>query len=1268
MNKIILLLSLLVITSAVYAQTTDVNYNTNFYTNDQNLWQQGTTGLFEIHQNFFDLNWNQSKTIGGITSVAGYKFGAKVTAGTWGTMASGLDINFGTEKVDVQYNTSNVMKKPTDLTFDPGDNITIKTGWQPTNTDIVVDQYNVNMELWLKFGMGINLNTEVCVFDCADISIVDIDLPVKKYELASISSLNGVSLLEGLYSWPASDAFPLEFSDAQGITSTSITLPDNSGANIYLDANNNLHSYADPSDPYFNFYFSLPKFIGALHIPYVSAFFANLSNSYELWPFYLNYTLMESGFNLGLYHKQHLVFEPTIKGKFKLAAEVDYQVVDPSNGQIKAEGYGNEINYTVGDNVKIDFPCNYDFMDVTPSFYIENEFNNHTYDSIAMDFIFDMLSFDFGIEPVEVIPAYCTDIPYPCPTWSNPLRICWKEVCTPAVGFSGMNYNFGPLVHWQPNLFNIKYDWCDNSWAMEGFNSYENMDPFRLEPRTFDVKLTANDILCSGEKTGSATATVTNGTPPYTYQWSNGTVVTTNDATNTQTNLESGTHYVIVHDAGECTVFDSKVIVQPDEPLELSATVTDPNCFNSLDGSIITTTTGGTPNYSYNWSNGATTESISGVDAGTYSLTLTDDNGCIVTKEYTLTKPDELVSNPTVTDVACNGETSGSIYLNISGGTLPYSYSWSDGNVSNYEENLPPATYYITTTDFNNCINKDTITINQPSQALSASDIITDVACYGGSTGQIDITATGGTSPYYYEWLDSNGAIISQYGATLQGVSIGEYSLILTDKQNCKDTIKYVINQPDSLSYDVLVSDVLCFGGNSGAINLNLSGATLPYSYLWSNGSTSEDLNNAYYGDYSVTITDDNNCIYMIEAFIDQPEEALSASTTKTDALCYGGYSGSISVSAEGGTSPYNYLWSNGATEPELPNVPIGTYTVTVTDANNCEAYSGAVISQPDSIFISSQINDISCFGYSDGSIQVEIDGGTLPYRLIWDDNTYQLSSNQQTIENLLPGEYNIIVKDDNNCYSQVNYVIGSPDSVVITLTPTIVSCYEGSDGTITSSISGGTSPFVYEWENGSSADVLSNIPAGTYILKVTDDHNCVYIASTEVPSYSEIIVESEVEAPSCRDKENGYIVLTVTGGLGNYIYEWSNGENVKDIFNLAPGVYSVNIYDENNCKVEDYFDIPYVYNGCLMVPSTFSPNNDGINDTWVISGIEEYSDANVKIFNSWGNLIYESVNEYIPWDGTYNGKAMPSGTYYYILNLNNGVDAPSNGTVTIVR
>ncbi|MFC0776460.1 SprB repeat-containing protein, partial [Terrimonas alba] len=293
-------------------------------------------------------------------------------------------------------------------------------------------------------------------------------------------------------------------------------------------------------------------------------------------------------------------------------------------------------------------------------------------------------------------------------------------------------------------------------------------------------------------------------------------------------------------------------------------------------------------------------------------------------------------------DVLCFGNTTGSVDLSVSGGTTPYTYVWSNGAATQDITALAAGTYTVTVTDNNNCTATTSVTITQPAAALALTSSKVDVLCFGNATGSIDLTVSGGTTPYSYVW--SNGATTQDITA----LAAGTYSVTVTDNNNCTATASVTIGQPAAaLALTSSKVDVLCFGNATGSIDLTVSGGTTPYTYVWSNGATTQDITALAAGTYSVTVTDNNNCTATASVTIGQPAAALALTSSKVDVLCFGNATGSIDLTVSGGTTPYSYVWSNGATTQDITALAAGTYSVTVTDNNNCTATASVTIGQP---------------------------------------------------------------------------------------------------------------------------------------------------------------------------------------------------------------------------------------------------------------------------------------------------------------------------------
>ncbi|MGI6323988.1 MAG: gliding motility-associated C-terminal domain-containing protein [Bacteroidales bacterium] len=756
-----------------------------------------------------------------------------------------------------------------------------------------------------------------------------------------------------------------------------------------------------------------------------------------------------------------------------------------------------------------------------------------------------------------------------------------------------------------------------------------------------DVSATVTDVKCFGESTGEVDLTVTGGTAPYTYSWSNG--ATTKDLVN----IVAGVYTVTVTDANLCTAITTVAVAQPESALSGTTSVTDVGCFGESTGEVDLTVTGGTAPYTYLWSNGAMTQDLVNVPAGSYTVTITDGNLCTTQASATVSQPSAaLDASATATDVKCFGEATGSVDLTVTGGTAPYTYLWSNGATTEDLVNIVAGTYTVTVTDANLCTVTASATVSQPSAALDVSAIATDVKCFGESTGEVDLTVTGGTAPYTYSW--SNDATTED----LVNIVAGTYTVTVTDANLCTAITTVTVSQPESaLSGTTSVTDVGCFGESTGEVDLTVTGGTEPYTYLWSNGAMTQDLVNVPAGSYTVTITDGNLCTTQASATVSQPSAALDASATATDVKCFGEATGSVDLTVTGGTAPYTYLWSNGATTEDLVNIVAGTYTVTVTDANLCTVTASATVSQPSAALdVSATVTDVKCFGESTGEVDLTVTGGTAPYTYSWSNG-----ATTEDLVNIVAGVYTVTVTDANLCTATVPVTVsqpseliavagsngpvcigmtlnlqGGPDGMlsyswngpdgftsslqnpvvataatqamsgqytlnivdmngcsatantnvvvneipVITFTQTNILCNGTSTGAIDITVSGGTAPFVYLW-TGPVADPATgdqiNIPAGTYTVIVTDANNCTSAqVSTEItelpPLLGTITSRTNVTEPGGND---GSFTVEGSGGTAPYMYSLESGpmQASGSFSTLTAGTYTVTVYDANLCE-----------------------------------------------------------------------------------------------------
>uniref|UniRef100_UPI003A8DE63C T9SS type A sorting domain-containing protein n=1 Tax=Flavobacterium sp. TaxID=239 RepID=UPI003A8DE63C len=449
------------------------------------------------------------------------------------------------------------------------------------------------------------------------------------------------------------------------------------------------------------------------------------------------------------------------------------------------------------------------------------------------------------------------------------------------------------------------------------------------EPTALIASAVTTAVSCNGGSNGTVDLTVTGGTAPYTYVWSN--TATTED----MVGLTAGTYDVTVTDANGCTATASATVNEP-TVLMASAVTTNVSCNGGSNGTVDLTVTGGTAPYTYVWSNTATTEDMTGLTAGSYNVTVTDANGCTTTASATVTEPTILMASAVTTNVSCNGGSNGTADLTVTGGTAPYTFAWSNTATTEDMVGLTAGTYDVTVTDANGCTATASATVTEPT-ALMASAVTTAVSCNGGSNGTVDLTVTGGTAPYTYVW--SNTAITED----MVGLTAGTYDVTVTDANGCTATASATVTEPTALMASALTTAVSCNGGSNGTVDLTVTGGTAPYTYVWSNTATTEDLTGLAAGTYDVTVTDANGCTATASATVTEPT-ALAVTFTTDNVSCPGGNDGTATVTVTGGIAPYTYVWSNNATTASITGVTDGTYNVTVTDSNGCVITDSVVV------------------------------------------------------------------------------------------------------------------------------------------------------------------------------------------------------------------------------------------------------------------------------------------------------------------------------------
>ncbi|WP_242155022.1 LamG-like jellyroll fold domain-containing protein [Aestuariivivens sediminis] len=405
------------------------------------------------------------------------------------------------------------------------------------------------------------------------------------------------------------------------------------------------------------------------------------------------------------------------------------------------------------------------------------------------------------------------------------------------------------------------------------------------------------------------------------------------------------------------------------------------------------------------------------------------------------------------------------------------------------------------------------------SSPLSAIATATDISCYAGTNnGTATVEAFGGTPPYSYLWTTSDGIGLDPTAQNQTGLSPGTYTVTVTDSNTYYDedlemtvsdpytfTTSVTVGEPPELSIISFDPNVPpCYGSSNGYAQVNATGGTEPYTYAWSNGQTTQTATNLGAGTYTVIVTDANGCTDSDSVTITDPP-LLTASATSTEPLCYGDSNGTATVTPAGGTSGYTYLWSDGQTTQQASGLAAGSYSVTVTDANNCTATASVTIGQPNALAASTSKTNVNCYGAGDGTATITVTYGTPPYTYLWSD-----SQTNQTAINLSPGTYNVVATDANGCQISRNVTITQPTDLTLSTEFQEPQCYQGANGgTAKIYPSGGTAPYSYLWSDGQTTQTANNLAVGTYTVTVTDAKNCTETASIEVTQPLETVANA---------------------------------------------------------------------------------------------------------------------------------------------------------------
>lgn len=787
---------------------------------------------------------------------------------------------------------------------------------------------------------------------------------------------------------------------------------------------------------------------------------------------------------------------------------------------------------------------------------------------------------------------------------------------------------------------------------------------------------------CAGQNDGaitSATASGGNGTFAWTYAPAAAPGNTVAIPSFPVNNLTPG-NYIVTVTSGGCT--DTAQINIAAGPncctIHLSVSATEPSCGQSNGSITLNVTPAAT--YTYSWSNGLPAQSSqSNVASGQYSVTITNTGVPNCTKDTTIILnnsggPSLSFSNQV--NPSCAGG-DGAITVTLAGGTAPYQVTVDTGGapqtftlpiaISQTLNNLPAGTVNVSVQDAGGCQASVTATLIPPANCCTfvVSDVITDPGC-GTADGSVALTATNGSGNYSYAW--TGGATTD----TLGSLAAGTYGVTITDNAyaNCFIDTTYTLVNPNAPVIDsVAVINETCPGTGDGSATVSASGGNGNLSYVWSNQQTGATASSLTAGNYSFTVSDVNNCQTVGNAIVSSGFCCtLRISAQGTNGSC-GLNNASISVSVDtAGTAPYSYSLNGGTPQSSgtFTGLASGTYLVLVTDANSCSDTATVVI-QPSSnnLNVSIATTGETCNGSDDATATANSTGGTAPLLYQWSTN-----ETTDTIFNLLPDAYSVTVTDAGGCSGTATTLITEPASITVNAGDDTTAC-EGNTVTVQAD-AGYVS---YLWSSGETTEAISPLVSGTYSVTVTDTNGCT-ASDVVIVTYAISPVVDLGNDKVAYQGEHVELTATIIPSSTGGTYNWQpdtllSCTTCQNPLALATDTmtYVLDYTDANGCSGSDTVTLFVLPVGHIFFPNAFTPNGDGANDIYLPGG-SEVKLIVWRIFNRWGEKVFESNSQFIGWNGKYKGALQPPGVYVYyaeVTYMNNETEK-FNGSITLLR
>lgn len=576
------------------------------------------------------------------------------------------------------------------------------------------------------------------------------------------------------------------------------------------------------------------------------------------------------------------------------------------------------------------------------------------------------------------------------------------------------------------------------------------------------------------------------------------------------------------------------------------------------------------------------------------------------------------------------------------------------------------------------CVVSKVLTVNVECCAnhFTADGMVTNLLCADQPTGAVDIQVSSAYPPYTYSW---SGGQTSQ---DVTGLPAGSFTVTVTDQATCTRQLSFTLTQPPPLQTDTLIIKPTCNGGTDGAATLNPSGGVGPYQFNWQNSgfSNNNTLSNIPRGDYPVVIRDANNCLLPLVIPVRELELILNPQVQAIrPPYCTGESNGSIVVQIANGLPPFQYNWGNGfVSDSSLLDIPAGTYTVLVRDANLCIGEFEFNMEDHPPLQLAFTTINTRCYQESNGTATVSASGGVGNYRYAW-----STGASGPMATGLAAGTYMVTVFDGNNCEISGNVAITEPDLLRLAVVDsTGLLCSYDTTGRIGIAASGGTPAYTYSVDriNFQTSSVFNDLRGGAYLFTVRDAQGCEASVTGVVTSPPPLIVDAGPDQTISLGF-SADIRAVVSNPLARL--SWLPPDSLSCVDCLTPvaspvrtTTYVITAIDSNNCIAIDSLTIFLLLERPVYIPNAFSPNDDGINDNWTLYGGRAVRQVNIaRIFDRWGALVYERSNfppgdEKLGWDGIFKDKMVNPGVFTYMAEVEflDGERIRYEGDITVIR